>query len=64
MSDLTGMSAAALGRGIGAGEIDPVALAQGFLDKIAAHPLKDRIYARLTPERALAEAMPPAAAPS
>jgi len=56
MSDLTGMSAAALGRGIGTGEIDPVALAQAFLDKIAGHPLRDRIYARLTPERALAEA--------
>ena len=56
MSDLTGMSAAALGQGIGKGEIDPVALTQAFLDKIAAHPLKDRIYARLTPERALAEA--------
>ncbi|MCR8547946.1 amidase family protein [Salipiger sp. P9] len=56
MSDWTEMSATELGQGIGKGEIDPVALAQAFLDKIAAHPLKDRIYARLTPERALAEA--------
>lgn len=56
MSDWTGMSAAELGRAIGKGEIDPVALARSFLDKIGAHPLKDRIYARLTPERALAEA--------
>ncbi|WP_417724432.1 amidase [Salipiger sp.] len=56
MSDCTGMSAAELGRGIAAGSIDPVALAQTFLDRIAAHPLRDRIYARVTPERALAEA--------
>ncbi len=50
------MTAADLGRGIAAGEIDPVALTQTYLDAIAAHPLKDRIYARLTPDRALAEA--------
>lgn len=54
--DLTELSAADLGRGIAAGEIDPVVLAQTYLDKIAAHPLADRIYARVTPERALAEA--------
>ena len=56
MTDWTSRSAAALGRGIGSGEIDPVALTQAFLDRIAAHPLRDRIYARLTPDRALAEA--------
>ena len=56
MSDWTDMSAAELGRGIAAGSIDPLALAQTFLDRIAAHPLRDRIYARVTPERALAEA--------
>lgn len=56
MSDWTEMSAAELGQGIGKGEVDPVALAQAFLDKIAAHPLGARIYARVTPERALAEA--------
>ena len=50
------MTAAELGRGIGAREIDPVALAQTFLDAIDEHPLSNRIYARLTPERALAEA--------
>ncbi len=55
------MGAAALGRGIAAGEIDPVELTQGFLDTINAHPLKDRIYARLTPERALSEAKAAAA---
>jgi aspartyl-tRNA(Asn)/glutamyl-tRNA(Gln) amidotransferase subunit A len=50
------MSAAALGRGIDAGEIDPVNLAQTYLDAAAAHPMSHRIYARLTPERAIAEA--------
>ena len=56
MTDWTEMSAAALGRGIERGDIDPVALTQSFLDKIAAHPMADRIYARVSPERALAEA--------
>lgn len=49
-------SAAELGRGIGAGRIDPVALTQTYLDAIAAHPMTPRIYARVTPQRALAEA--------
>ncbi|WP_146588365.1 amidase [Puniceibacterium confluentis] len=56
MQGWTGWSASDLGRGIGRGEIDPEALAQVFLDAIAAHPDSDRIYARLTPERALSEA--------
>ncbi|MBV1868381.1 MAG: amidase [Marinosulfonomonas sp.] len=50
------MTAADLGRGIGAQDIDPVALAQAFFDAIEDHPLSGRIYARLTPDRALAEA--------
>ncbi|MAM62489.1 amidase family protein [Maritimibacter sp. UBA3975] len=50
------MSAADLGRGIGAGRIDPVALAEAHLDAAEAHPDGTRIYARLTRERALAEA--------
>lgn len=50
------MSAGDLGRGIGAGQIDPVALTQTYLDAIKAHPLQHRIYARLTETRALAEA--------
>ncbi|KDB01781.1 amidase, partial [Defluviimonas sp. 20V17] len=49
-------SASDLGRGIGAGRIDPVALAEAFLDAIAAHPDGRRIYARTTAPRALAEA--------
>ncbi|MBE1285250.1 MAG: amidase [Rhodobacteraceae bacterium] len=56
MQDWLTKSAADLGRGIAAGEIDPVALTQTYLDAIDAHPLKDRIYARVTPDRALAEA--------
>lgn len=49
-------SAADLGRGIAAGEICPVALAEEFLDAAAVHPSGDRIYARLTRDRALAQA--------
>ncbi|MFP4450811.1 MAG: amidase family protein, partial [Rhodosalinus sp.] len=56
MQDWLRMGAAALGRGIGEGRIDPVALTEAFLDAAQAHPLRDRIYARLTPERARAEA--------
>lgn len=56
MDEWRQMGAAALGRGIAAGEIDPVALAQSFLDATEAHPDAARIYARLTPERAMVEA--------
>ena len=44
------MSAAALGRGIGMGEIDPVELAEGFLDAINAHEHSETIYT-CTPRR-------------
>ena len=50
------MTACDLGRGIGAGQIDPVALAQVYLDAIEAHPARDRIYTQVTSERALIEA--------
>lgn len=50
------MGAAALGRGIAAGDTDPVDLCEAFLDAAAAHPDGPRIFARLTPERARAEA--------
>ncbi len=50
------MTAAELGRGIGAGRIDAEALAEAFLDAIDAHAHGTRIYARTTPARALAEA--------
>ena len=56
MSEWQAMTAAELGRGIDKGEIDPAELAQSFLDAIDAHEHRDRIYARLTPDRALAEA--------
>ncbi len=56
MQDWLWMTASDLGRGIGAGEIDPVALTQVYLDAIEGHDLRDRIYARVTRERALAEA--------
>ena len=50
------MTATELGRGIDAGEIDPVDLTQTYLSAIDDHPLRDRIYARVTHDRALAEA--------
>jgi len=51
------MSAAALGRGIAQGEIDPVALTEAYLAAIDAHPFWDRIYSCVTPGRARAEAV-------
>lgn len=51
------LTAAELGREVGAGRINPVDLAELHLDAIASHPLAERIYARLTPARARAEAM-------
>lgn len=56
MQDWLTKSAADLGRGIETGEIDPVALTETFLEAIDAHPLRDRIYARVTHDRARAEA--------
>ncbi len=53
--DLTA-TAGDLGRAIGAGTVDPVDLTERYLAAIAAHPDADRIYARLTPDRARAEA--------
>lgn len=50
------MSAAELGRGIAAGEIDPEALAETYLAAIGAHSEAARIYSAVTPERARAEA--------
>ncbi len=56
MQDWLKMTATALGQGIASGEIDPVALTETYLDAIETHPLRDRIYARVTQERARAEA--------
>jgi aspartyl-tRNA(Asn)/glutamyl-tRNA(Gln) amidotransferase subunit A len=51
------MTAADLGRAIERGALNPVELAEFFLDRIAADPLAPRIYARTTPTRARGEAM-------
>ncbi len=55
------MTAAELGAEIGAGRINPVTLCEMQLDAIDAHPLRDRIYARVMPNRSRAEAMAAAA---
>ncbi|WP_417515983.1 amidase [Minwuia sp.] len=51
------MTALALGRGIAAGRIDPVALAEHFFDRIAEADPDRKTYVSLTRERAYAEAM-------
>ncbi len=56
MRDWLTMTAGDLGRGIAAGQIDPVALTECYLDAIEGHEFSDRIYARTTRDRALAEA--------
>ncbi len=56
MQDWLTMTAGDLGRGIGAGEIDPVELTRVYLEAIDAHPLRERIYTVVTGKRALAEA--------
>jgi aspartyl-tRNA(Asn)/glutamyl-tRNA(Gln) amidotransferase subunit A len=56
MQDWRWMTAAELGRGIGAGGIDPAALTEVYLAAIDTHEYRDRIYARVTPDRARAEA--------
>ena len=50
------LSAVDLGRGIEAGQIDPVVLTDSFLDAISSDAEGERIYARTTGERALTEA--------
>ena len=56
MQDWLEMTAAALGRGIETGKIDPVELTEAYLSEIDSHALTPRIYARTTPDRARAEA--------
>ena len=51
------MTAADLGSEIGKGRINPVDLAEFFIDKIASHTAADRIFARTTIARARGEAM-------
>lgn len=61
MTNWLRQSASDLGRAIGAGKVDPAELTESYLEAIAAHPAADRIYARLTAERARAEAKAAAA---
>jgi len=56
MDDPRQLSASELGRRIGAGLLDPVTLTETFLDAAQTHAYGPRVYARLTPRRALAEA--------
>ncbi len=56
MQDPMTATAAELGRAIGAGRLDPVELTRGFLEAARDHPLGSRIYARMTEDRAMAEA--------
>jgi aspartyl-tRNA(Asn)/glutamyl-tRNA(Gln) amidotransferase subunit A len=49
-------TASDLGRGIAAGEIDPIDLCETYLDAIDAHQYTNRIYTIATPDRARAEA--------
>jgi len=56
MQEWLTMTACDLGRGIGKGQIDPVELTEAYLAAIDAHPHRDRIYARVTHDRARAEA--------
>ncbi|MGI9369848.1 MAG: amidase [Ruegeria sp.] len=56
MQDWLTMTACDLGRGIGMGQIDPVELTETYLTAIESHPHRDRIYARVTHDRARAEA--------
>lgn len=56
MADWRQMSAGAIGRAIGQGRLDPVDLTAQYLDAAREHPYGERIYARLTEGRALAEA--------
>lgn len=54
--DYSKMTAAALGRAIADGKADPMEITGHFLDRTNTHSRADEIYARLTAERAIAEA--------
>ena len=56
MKEFKDISAAQMGRDIATGRIDPVEVTEAFLDAASTHEFGSRIYARLTKERALAEA--------
>lgn len=54
--ELEKLTAAEIGRGIDAGRLDPLGVAEAFVSSIKAHPAKDEIYARLCEERTMEEA--------
>jgi len=54
--DWGNQGASELGRGIASGRIDPAELAGYFLERIAGHPDANRVFARVTHERAMSEA--------
>lgn len=56
MTETTFLSAAETGRRIETGALDAREVAEAYLAAIEAHPARDAIYARTTPERARAEA--------
>ncbi|GMG80880.1 amidase family protein [Paralimibaculum aggregatum] len=61
MTDWRGETAAAQGRAIAEGRLDPRDLTESYLEAIAADPEHPLIYARLTPDRARDEAAAAAA---
>lgn len=56
MSDIFKLSMCDLGRSFATGALDPVDVTAQYLQASEAHPLGHRIYARLTKDRAMAEA--------
>ena len=56
IKDFLSMTATNLGQKIGNGEIDPVELTSKYFESIRKHPLREKIYARLTESRAMKEA--------
>ena len=54
--DWQSLGAAELGRAIGAGEVDPVEVTEGYLAAIKGHEFRDRIYSAVTADRARVEA--------
>ena len=53
--DWLSMTASALGRGIEAGNIDPVELMEMYIETAKNHQFSDKIFARFTESRALNE---------
>ena len=49
-------TASDLGRGIAAGDIDPIELTEAYLDAAESHEFSRRIYTHVTRDRAMIEA--------